>query len=71
MDSLLIDSFVELYRTVADLLAGVRSRNRPYVRGKIGLRYTSPLDVKIEGTQVDLAEIAVRVRALATRVLGK
>ena len=71
MQSLLIDSFVELYRTVADRIAGVRSRNRPYVRGTIGLRYTSPLDVEIEGTQMDLAKIAVRVRALATTGAGK
>lgn len=71
MDWLHIDSLVELYRTVADLLAGGRSRNRPYVPGTIGLRYTSPLDVEIEGTQVDLAEVAVRVRALATTGAGR
>ena len=74
MGSLLIHSFVsffELCRTVADGLGGGRRRNRPYVRGKIALRYTSPLDVEIEGTQVDLAEIGVRVRALATRGAGK
>ena len=71
MGGLVIDIFVELYRFVANLLAGVRSRNWPWVRGKIKLRYTSPLDVEIEGTQEDLAEIEDRVRALASTGTGK